>query len=124
MARFELTKVKICDPDGVDREYAVIKDRVTFEKVEADFGPVVVGSGFLRCQGRRIVAFYGRETPVWAGGEDEIYYAPMSYFDGDWTHGGPDSRGQYTAVTAASGTGKLFAELEAFSAANNIAACS
>lgn len=118
MARFELRTVTINDPDGVDREYQLIVDRSTLQRVllhEPD-DYVTVGRGFLRCQGKRYIATYGQHTPVYAGSEDQVYYAPFSLFDGLWAPLGPNSRGLHDYVTAASGTGRLFAELEAFAA--------
>lgn len=117
--RFELTHAQICDPDGVVREYEIIKDRSMFRTEQSCFGAVTSGGGFIRCHGKRYVGSFGR-SPVFAGGPDDVYYAPVSFFDGSWAHSGRNSRGNYDAVTPSSG--KLFAALEEFSAANSVAA--
>jgi hypothetical protein len=123
MARFELKNVKIMDPDGAERPYAIIADRSTFRVEDTDFGRIKMGSGFVRCRGRQYVADYGRGSPIYAGGDNDVYYAKMFFFDGEWRHGGASERGLHTYVTANSGTGKLFGELEAFSAEAAVPVC-
>lgn len=121
MARFELVETTILDPDGVSRQYQVIKDRSTFEAVYTHFGNVVCGNGFIRCRGKYFIGSFG-STAVMGGEADGVYYAPVSYFDGDWRHRGANSRGLYDHVTAQSGSGKLFAALENFCEANGVQA--
>jgi hypothetical protein len=124
MAKFNLEAAKIMDGDGVEREYAIIANRATFKKVELHPGDFVTcGRGFIRCQGKQYLATFGKETPVMIGDENEIYYAPMSFFDGEWRAAGPDSRGLHKYVTAKSGAGKLFGDLEKFSADNAVPVC-
>jgi len=123
MARFESKQIKIMDADGEEREYTVIKDRSTFTKVETPFGELVDGRGFIRCHGKQYWATYGLATPVYVGDEDDTYYAPVHYFDGTWYHTGADARGLHHNVTARSGSGQLFAELEEFANANAVPVC-
>mgnify|MGYP001588458199 FL=1 len=122
--RFNLETTKIMGADGVQREYAVIADRSTFSKVELQPGDFVTsGRGFIRCQGKQYLGTYGRETPVMVGDDNEIYYAPMMFFDGDWRAAGTDGRGLHHYVTARSGSGKLFKQLEEFSAQKGVPVC-
>jgi hypothetical protein len=122
MPRFNSEVVTVVDADGVSREYTVIADRASFETVNATFGAVKVGSGFIRCNGKQYLGQYGQHTPVMVGDENETYYAPMSFFDGRWSHTGADNRGLYQHVTARS-DGELFAALEAFSAEAAVPIC-
>ena len=121
MPRFEIKKTSILEGDGSTQEYEVIADLSTFIIVESHFGNVKVGRGFIRCKGRHYIGPFGN-SPVYGGKNDDIYYAPMSFFDGDWSHSGVNSRGLHTVVTQHNGSGKLFAKLEDFSLANNVTA--
>lgn len=122
MHRFFLENATILDSDGENRIYEIIVDTNSTVRVETPFGEVKERWGFIRCRGKQYLGTFGRETPVLVGESDEIYYAPMHEFDGEWYHAGADSRGLYQHVTARSGRGLLFAALENFCAANNVAA--
>ena len=124
MARFEIKTVRILDADGEEREYEVIVDRSSLGKVllhaPADY--VTVGEGFLRCKGKQFVGVYGRSQPVYAGSDDDTYYAGVSLFDGEWSHRGTSRLGTFAYVTTESGTGKLWRELEEFCREAGVAA--
>jgi hypothetical protein len=126
MSRFELKDVRIVGADGEARNYEIIVDRSTLKKVllhqPDDY--VTIGDGFIRCFGKRFIGTFGHSQPVYAGSDGDTYYSPMSLFDGDWSHCGPTSRGNYSYVTADSGTGKLFSELERFCEENDVPALS
>lgn len=121
MFRFAVERVKI-EEFTHSKEYQVIKDLESFQKVECEVGTFRMGNGFIRQKGKQYIGLYGQATPVFAGSEDEIYYAPVSYFDGRWTHSKPNSRGLHTYVTARSGNGVLFAALESFANVSGIEA--
>jgi hypothetical protein len=78
--------------------------------------------GFLRCVGKRCIGFFGERTPVFVGDEDEISYRPMHEFDGLRIRASRIEPGPINYVTAGSGTGKLFAELEEFCETHGILA--
>ena len=82
---------------------------VTSDEV-VDGGPigrVRIRHGFVRCRGQYYVGVFGRETPIYGGDPDGVYFAPVTWFDGEWSCG----KGH---VTEDAGTGHLFAGLEEF----------
>jgi len=120
--RFQIEKAAITDSDGVDHEYEIIVDRASVQRIDTPFGRVLERRGFIRCHGKQYLGAFGREQPIYAGSEDDTYYAPMFEFDGTWSHSGRSERGNYSHVTADSGTGKLFGELEAFCESQGVVA--
>jgi len=122
MTRFSIERWTILDPDGTDRSYDIIVDNNATKTLEGPFGEIQERWGFLRCEGKQYVGIFGRETPVMAGRDSEVYYASVHEFDGEWYHQQADRRGLHHYVTASSGRGQLFATLENFCAAHQITA--
>lgn len=119
MARFELVRgVVFQNGDGSTSTLDVIVDRNSDEIIEASFGSVKLRKGYTRHVGKRYIGTYGKETPIYAGSDGDVYYAHVSYFDGDWSYSGRSERGIYHHHTE----GSFFTALENFSRANELQA--
>jgi hypothetical protein len=120
MARFELITATFTDTDGVDREHEVILDRSTIQNLDTPFGRIKERYGFIRATGKRCIGFFGANA-VFADDSNPVHYYSVHEFDGLWQHCRRDG-GDWSAVTSDSGTGKLFAELEAFCESQGVVA--
>lgn len=119
MARFELLRgVEFQNGDSSTSTLDVIVDLNSDETVDTSFGDFRIRKGYTRHVGRRHIGTFGRQSPIYAGGEGDAYYAHVSYFDGVWSYSGKSKRGMHHYHTA----GSFFTALENFSAANNVPA--
>ena len=108
-ARFELVPASIRSADSSIARVKVIKDYSTFEKITAPFGTVLAGQGYIRCHGKHFVGMFGQNSPVYGGSDGDVYYAPVSYFDGEWRHA-TANKGNFEYITE----GELFDASEQF----------